>query len=306
MKKSAQKKWMILAALVVVCALVVFAGRWLIYSSGNTGGVRNAIVKTLPVSVAKVNGKRILLRDYERGVADMKYFFEQQEKYELSLVDRPSDEHIGNVVMENAIELVLLEELAKEYDVSITDADIETYYKDVIVSQEPRGEAALEEDLERYYGWTPKEFQQNELYSVVLGTAVMEALKEDPAINAEPEKEASELLQVIKNHPDKDFGGYTQEYSDDPATKETGGSLGFISRGQFDPAFEELAFSTPVGEVAGPVRTHLGFHLLKVTDADEKQGTVQVSHILFQTTAVPDLLKNKRDVAKIKKTVPKQ
>lgn len=306
MKKSAQKKWMIVAAVVVALALVLFAVRWVIYSSGNTGGVRNAIVNTLPVSVAKVNGKRILLRDYERGVADMKYFFEQQEKYEFSLVDQGSDEHIGNIVMENAIELVLLEELAKEYGVDVTDADLETYYKDVIVSQEPRGEAALEEDLERYYGWTPKEFQQNELYSVVLSREIMEALKEDAAINEEPQKEAEELLQVIKNHPEKDFAAYTQQYSDDPATKESGGSLGFISRGQFDPAFEELAFSTPVGEVAGPVRTHLGFHLLMVTDTDEKQGTVEVSHILFQTTAVPDLLKNKRDVAKIKETVPKQ
>lgn len=49
------------------------------------------------------------------------------------------------------------------------------------------------------------------------------------------------------------------------------GDLGFFPRGKMAPEFEDAAFDTKVGEVRGPVRTHLGFHFIKVTERRENR-----------------------------------
>ncbi|PAP77135.1 hypothetical protein BSZ37_12205 [Rubrivirga marina] len=46
----------------------------------------------------------------------------------------------------------------------------------------------------------------------------------------------------------------------------TAGSLGAVSYWQVDDAFAEAAFGTPVGEVTPPVRSRLGYHIIKVED----------------------------------------
>jgi parvulin-like peptidyl-prolyl isomerase len=51
----------------------------------------------------------------------------------------------------------------------------------------------------------------------------------------------------------------------DPPT-HNGGDLGFFKRGEMTPVFEEVAFNTPVGQAGPPVRTPVGWHVLKVVE----------------------------------------
>lgn len=46
-------------------------------------------------------------------------------------------------------------------------------------------------------------------------------------------------------------------------------------------AFENAAYSLPVGEISQPVRTSLGFHLIRVNKITPDPGKVQVDHILI-------------------------
>lgn len=62
-----------------------------------------------------------------------------------------------------------------------------------------------------------------------------------------------------------DFAELARAESED-TTASVGGDLGEFTRGQMVPEFEEAAFSTPVGEVYGPLRTSFGFHVIKVED----------------------------------------
>ena len=45
--------------------------------------------------------------------------------------------------------------------------------------------------------------------------------------------------------------------------------------------FEDAAYSLPIGVVSEPVRTKLGFHLIKVHSRKPNPGRVHVAHILI-------------------------
>ena len=76
--------------------------------------------------------------------------------------------------------------------------------------------------------------------------------------------EADKVRSEIQNGAE--FGATARKYSDDLATKDDGGDLGSIVRGQMVPQFEEAVFSLKKGELSQPVRTEYGYHLIQVTD----------------------------------------
>ena len=69
-----------------------------------------------------------------------------------------------------------------------------------------------------------------------------------------------------------DFIAIAAEQSDDPASAENGGDLGFSSGDIFPEAFEEALAALQVDEVSAPVKTDAGYHLIKLTEFSEKQA----------------------------------
>lgn len=82
-----------------------------------------------------------------------------------------------------------------------------------------------------------------------------------------------------------DFGTLAQEYSKDPGSAAKGGDLGFFSRGRMVKPFEEAAFNTEINQVAAPIQSQFGWHIVKVTDKRQDASgkeEVQASHILIR------------------------
>lgn len=79
---------------------------------------------------------------------------------------------------------------------------------------------------------------------------------------AEIKKTAEKVLAEVKKGGD--FAKLAKQYSEDPGSKDKGGDLGWIVRGQTVPQFEQAAFSLPVGSVSDLVQTQYGFHIIKV------------------------------------------
>lgn len=66
------------------------------------------------------------------------------------------------------------------------------------------------------------------------------------------------------------------QYSDDPGSKESGGDLGTISKGEMVPEFEESVFSLAQDEISQPIRTTYGYHVIQVTGiTPAKQSTLE-------------------------------
>jgi peptidyl-prolyl cis-trans isomerase D len=75
-----------------------------------------------------------------------------------------------------------------------------------------------------------------------------------------------ERLEAIKGQIDSgvSFEELALKHSEDPGSARQGGSLGAISRGFMDPAFEDAVFELTLDEVSDPVRSAFGWHLIKV------------------------------------------
>lgn len=80
------------------------------------------------------------------------------------------------------------------------------------------------------------------------------------AAKAEAEKARSELQNGSS------FVTVAEKYSDDEATKNSGGKLGAVTRGLMVPAFEVVVFNLQKGELSQPVKTPYGYHIIEVTD----------------------------------------
>lgn len=67
-----------------------------------------------------------------------------------------------------------------------------------------------------------------------------------------------------------DFAELAKEHSDD-LTKDQGGDLGWVSRGEMVQDFEDVLFSIEPGKVSEPVRTPYGWHIILVEERKESQ-----------------------------------
>ena len=74
---------------------------------------------------------------------------------------------------------------------------------------------------------------------------------------------AEKILKNLKD--DQDFADLAREYSDGP-TKNKGGDLGYLRKGQLEKQFESKIFALKKGEITDVIETDYGFHIFKVTD----------------------------------------
>ena len=95
------------------------------------------------------------------------------------------------------------------------------------------------------------------------------------------EKTLSLLKQLRQNVLDKKntFEELAAQYTQDPGSKNTGGSLGFVRRGTLVSPFEAAAFTLQPGEISMPVKTEFGYHII---ETEEIRGDrIKVRHILM-------------------------
>jgi peptidyl-prolyl cis-trans isomerase C len=79
---------------------------------------------------------------------------------------------------------------------------------------------------------------------------------------------AREIYEKIAHG--SDFAQLARENSKDPGSKDQGGELGFFTRGQMVPQFEEAAFKLKKGEVSDPVESQFGWHIIRVDDRRQR------------------------------------
>jgi peptidyl-prolyl cis-trans isomerase D len=73
-----------------------------------------------------------------------------------------------------------------------------------------------------------------------------------------------EAINVLTRLVSEDWVDVTYDVSIDNSNKHNGGDLHWFPRGQMVTAFEDVVFDLEIGEVAGPVETSFGWHIIQL------------------------------------------
>jgi peptidyl-prolyl cis-trans isomerase SurA len=99
-----------------------------------------------------------------------------------------------------------------------------------------------------------------------------------------PEKEGAVLARVSRAldrlESGEEFADVARDVTEDALTRDSGGLLGTVSRGDLGPEIAGAVATVEPGQISAPTRTRYGFEILKVEDAED--GRVTLRHIFFK------------------------
>jgi len=91
-------------------------------------------------------------------------------------------------------------------------------------------------------------------------------------IQVNDDRNAEQALQLITEvqarlSAGESFEALAEELSEDPGSATSGGALGSVGKGIFDPAFEEALWALQApGDVSAPVLSSFGYHLIRLNE----------------------------------------
>lgn len=115
-----------------------------------------------------------------------------------------------------------------------------------------------EEELQAYYEQVKGRYLQDEQREA---RHILVAFGEDEEA---ARLEAAALAERAR--AGEPFEDLARQYSDDSGTAEQGGDLGPVLKSQMPGALGDAIFSMQEGEIAGPVRSDFGFHVVRLDD----------------------------------------
>jgi len=169
----------------------------------------------------------------------------------------------------------------------ITDEDIQAYYdsqRDTFRSPETvdleyvelnrddvaAGIEVTDEELRRYYQDASSRYLQDERRQA---RHILLPFGDDEAA---AEAEAAALAERAR--AGEPFEELARTYSKDGGTAEQGGDLGLLTQTQLPGPLGDSIFSMQPGEIAGPVRTGFGFHVIRL-DSVEAGGPLPLDQV---------------------------
>ena len=267
--------WLIVFLVVGYLTAAIGVGKAFLAGSNSTNVL--AAASWLPIPVARVDGELIWARQYLSYRKFVKTFIERAQQNGQAIdASTPLEEQVIQLLVSNRT----IERAAKRAHLSVTSKEIDAAYNDILVAQGGGGapKAVTNEELNTIlkdlYG--SSQTQLRDLIQVrLLENKVRDQLLEQVnfrQILVIDETQATELVQKIQNG--EKFEDLAKQYSQHAESRDNGGNIGFVTRGQQLPAIESVIFTNPIGLVAQPVKTDFGFHVIEIL---AKKGTVQQS-----------------------------
>ncbi len=262
-----------------------------------------------------VNGRSLTQCELDKDVAALIEF--RKGQIPADQMEQAKEAFKDQLAQKFLMETLLLEEAKKKGLDTVTDADLQKFFKD---GADRRGmPKSLEEFTAQYPLGKDKAAQALKDIIVIqrlLKQEVEDKVTLDPAEVAktvsnitsnaaaaakaavDAEKRIKELKAELDKVPAKELAAKFAEIAKKESTcpsKEKGGDLGEFAKGQMVPEFEKVAFSMAPGKVSDPVKTQFGWHLILVTkkvpevkaegDKPASPEKVQASHILIGAKA---------------------
>jgi peptidyl-prolyl cis-trans isomerase C len=233
--------------------------------------------------------------------------FGGDEKYDAYLNEHrlTRDEYRETIKSELYGEL-MRGELSK--GLTVTDEEIKKYYeahRNEPQFQQPERVTASHILINARPNLISQQLQREKNLS---GEALAKAAREE----LEKRRRLAEELRV-KAAAGADFAALARQHSEDPSSREQGGSLGTFARNSHTSSFDEAAFALKPGAVSPVVQTEYGFHVIKLASREAaraqtlSEATPEIRRLLLaarEAAKLTESLKELRRKAKVKINEP--
>jgi parvulin-like peptidyl-prolyl isomerase len=234
----------------------------------------SVVVTTMPLPtsesgeqvVARVNGEPILLPEFQRAL----------ERAEIQQVVVQNVPGFQDAVLNILVEQQLIGQAAAAQAVVVTDAEVEAELQDSI---------ALAGGPEAWARWLVTNAYTEEEFRATLHDALLTGRMRDVVTAAlaagdvpfararhilvADEATALDIMRQIEGGAD--FAALASQYSADETTRSNGGDLGWFAEDELlQAALAYAAFAGEPGQVQGPIRTELGYHVLQVMERENR------------------------------------
>ena len=220
-----------------------------------------------------------------------------------------SDSEFADIKSELAEELppgVTLESYMAETGTTETEMREQMAVRKMILAKAESIAKPTDEEIQKFYDENKEGFTQGESVS-----ASHVLIKIDPSDDEAAKAAKRERIEGLRKQLQEgaDFAEIAKANSDCPSAT-SGGDLGTFGKGQMVPAFEDAAFTQPVGSVGEVVETQFGYHLIKVSERAEAKTLgfdevkPRISEILYsqkQQDSVKEYIDGLREQAKIQR-----
>lgn len=215
--------------------------------------------------VARVNGQEITLPTFQRAL----------ERRQQMVVDAANPAALQAEVLDQLVEQALIEQAAAQQNLTISDEELQAQ---IAEHKNLAGSEAAWQDWLAANLYTADEFsatlRETLIANLVRDTIIQSLMGNVPQVHARhilvaTEAEASDMLAQLQ--AGADFAGLTAAHSLDTSTREAGGDLGWFSQdGLLTPQLATVAFTLQPGQIAGPIVTSLGYHIIQVLEVAER------------------------------------
>lgn len=221
---------------------------------------------------AKVNDQPIPLALYQRQAEQQKQALIAQGLDPNSQEGKDALKSLQQQVLGQLIDNVIVEQAAKSANLNVTDADVNNRIQQMI--NDAGGRPKFDDYLKN------TQMTLDDLCIQIRASIFGELMLDKETANVPTKAEQVHVAQILLSSQaeaeqveaqlkaGKDFAALAKQYSQDEATRDNGGDLGWIPRGMMPLEFENAAFALKPGEVSGIVATPLGIHIIKVLERD--------------------------------------
>lgn len=257
---------------------------------------------TDPAVVAVVNGQSISRADYEARLTQSQTYFLGQPQLDLDSATTQADlSELQQQALSWMVDEALIEQYAQQQGIEVTAAQLQIELNRMRGNDQARFDEWLAAN-----GMTLATLQE-QLRIQMLTSAVRDAVTGSLSQRApqvyvrhillSDEVTADKVLQELQGGAN--FIATARQYSEDQATKDSGGELGWIPRGVLPPELEDVAFSLQPGQISDIIKSDSGLHIIQVVETDPDRSVSDELWPVVQQRSFDDWLQAQRAASTI-------
>lgn len=278
--RHSRKKIVTISISIAIFLIVSFISvtSYMLYKSQSTSRFTYKVTQLIPYPIARIKTDFISYEDYLFELRRFMHYSSSQQK-----INFQSDEgklllaDFKTKALQKVIDAAYIKQLAADQSVTVTDAEIDDEIG-ALRAQSRTTDKVFEDVLKEYWGWTLNDLKRS-VKGELLEKKVVYAL--DKSAQSKAEAVVTQLKQG------KDFGAVVAEYSDDTATKTTGGVIDeSITRTDKNvhPKVLQAIFNLKPGQVSDPINSGRTIEIIKLVSIDGDKAKIARIQINLRTT----------------------